>query len=171
MSHTGSKKQPKTRITQGKVMSHKASSGKDCRVNVRISKEEYERLTEIAQVTGVNNVSAVIRQAVSDLTKEKAVETALQGMEDRIAATLIRTLREVSRVREDSQLLIALIDQLVQFQFHVEPPIIDKEAAKITATTRYNFFIESLTKSMSPREKRAKLSKKIEAALVENENN
>lgn len=143
-------------------MSHRASPGKECRINVRISKEEYERLEEIAKVTGVKNVSAVIRQAVRDLTKEKSVETALQGMEDRIAATLIRTLREVSRVREDSQLLIALIDQLVQFQLTATPEIFDKESATIAGNRRYSSFLETLRKSISPPEKSARLSKKLE---------
>lgn len=127
---------------------------------IRFPPEMDAWLTETARATNAS-VADVVRHAVQTFMDGKGTAHELKEAESRMATSLYRNTREIHKVGEDVQLVIALIDQLVRFQFMVTPEIIDKEAANAHGNYRYDGFIQSLSEVFSVRKKRAKLTDSI----------
>lgn len=53
-----------------------------------------------------------MRLACENYLTKRGLADELQGLEERLAASVLRSQKEVARVGEDAQLLIALFDQL-----------------------------------------------------------
>lgn len=127
---------------------------------IRFPPEMDAWLTETARATNAS-VADVVRHAVQAFMDGKATAHELKEAELRMAASLYRNTREIHKVGEDVQLVIALIDQLVRFQFVVTPEVIDKTTANAIGKQRYDGFIQSLHKVFSTRKRRAELTDSI----------
>ncbi|RZF23610.1 hypothetical protein EVC45_43455 [Paraburkholderia sp. UYCP14C] len=112
------------------------------------------------------SVSAVMAAALERYFADESIVEELRAMEDRLAATMVRTLTETARVGDDVQLVIAQVDQLIRFMFQVTPEIFDKEVAAIVGSRRYTGFLESFAKEFVGRKRRAVFAGHVDDVLA-----
>lgn len=132
---------------------------------VRLEDDMKEQLRELATARGTT-VSAVIALACDRLIRDETFREELADMEGRLAATMIRTLKETARVGDDVQLVIAQVDQLIRFMFQSTPEIFDKDAAAIVGSRRYAGFLEAFAKEFVSRKRRAGFAEKVEETMA-----
>jgi hypothetical protein len=137
---------------------------------VRFTAEKRTRLSEYAQARSTN-LSAVVDLATDRLLAEETILVELREMEDRLAATMLRTLRETARIGDDVQLVIAQVDQLLRFMFQATPEIFDKEAAAMVGSRRYTGFLESFAKEFVGRKRRAVFAGQMDNAQTSDDAN
>lgn len=109
--------------------------------------------------------------ATDRLLAEETILVELREMEDRLAATMLRTLGETARIGDDVQLVIAQVDQLIRFMFQATPEIFDKEAAAMVGSRRYTGFLESFAKEFVGRKRRAVFAGQMDNAQTSDEAN
>ncbi|ACQ97106.1 CopG family ribbon-helix-helix protein [Burkholderia pseudomallei] len=112
------------------------------------------------------SVSAVMAAAIERYLADNSIIEELRAMEERLAATMVRTLKETAHVGDDVQLVIAQVDQLIRFMFQTTPEIFDKEAAAIVGSRRYTGFLESFAKAFVGRKRRAVFAGRVDDALA-----
>ncbi|WP_176329021.1 hypothetical protein [Burkholderia vietnamiensis] len=131
---------------------------------VRLDEDVKERLKAMADERQTT-VSALIALACDRLLQDETFREELADMEQRLAATMVRTLKETARVGDDVQLVIAQVDQLIRFMFQATPEIFDKEAAAIVGSRRYTGFLEEFAKQFVGRKRRATFAGVIDEAV------
>lgn len=145
---------------------------KQDRVTVRFDGETMAQLEGLADAKNMP-VAGVVRAACDLYIKDQKLGAELEGVEARLAASIVRTQGEIDqlgkrvakaiyRAGDDIQLVIALIDQLAKFQFIATPEVIDQEAALAVGNRRHEGFIAELHKAFSSRKRKAVISSKLE---------
>ncbi len=122
--------------------------------SIRLGNELDEKLTKIAADREMT-YSALVRVAVESYLAGDDLRAELANVEERLAVTLIKAIKEVARVDDDVQLVIAFLDQFVKFQMFVEPEVIDKEGSAALGNRRYNAFIDDFKNAFHIRRKRS----------------
>lgn len=130
--------------------------------SVRLGKELNAQVRAIAEDQGIS-FSAVIRTAVEVYLQREGFAGALDAVEKRLAAGILRCQTQAFRAADDVQLLIAIVDQLTQFLMIVTPEIIDKEGATALGMRRHAAFIAELHNAYGARRKRAVLADQLDA--------
>ena len=82
------------------------------RVGVRVSKEEAKQVSDVAKERGFLSPSAFIREAIRNEIAGRDAE--LTEAEQRLAATMERLSRDISRANRGQQALFAVVDTLVK---------------------------------------------------------
>lgn len=145
---------------------------KQDRVTVRFDGETMAQLEGLAEAKNMP-VAGVVRAACDLYIKDQKLGAELEGVEARLAASIVRTQDEIDqlgkrvakaiyRAGDDIQLVIALIDQLARFQFIATPEVIDQEAALAVGNRRHEGFISELHKAFSSRKRKAVISTKLD---------
>lgn len=145
---------------------------KQDRVTVRFDGETMAQLEGLAEAKNMP-VAGVVRAACDLYIKDQKLGAELEGVEARLAASIVRTQDEIDqlgkrvakaiyRAGDDIQLVIALIDQLAKFSFFATPEVIDQEAAAAVGNRRHAAFISELHKAFSSRKRKAVISSKLE---------
>lgn len=145
---------------------------KQDRVTVRFDGETMAQLEGLADAKNMP-VAGVVRAACDLYIKDQKLGAELEGVEARLAASIVRTQDEIDqlgkrvakaiyRAGDDIQLVIALIDQLARFQFIATPEVIDQEAALAVGNRRHEGFISELHKAFSSRKRKAVISTKLD---------
>ena len=135
-------------------------------LTARLDSSLKERLQAEAEARSTS-VSALVVVALEQFFAQEGIVTELREMEERLAATMLRTFKETARVGDDVQLVIAQVDQLIRFMFQTTPEIFDKEAAAMVGSRRYTGFLESFAKEFIGRKRRAVFAGTIDKALTE----
>lgn len=104
---------------------------------MRFPKELNDALEAEAKATGVS-AAAVVRAALeSHLAARQeaaALDERLEGMEERLAASIGRQRREVQAVRNDAHVLMAMLDTFVRvYLLHTAP--VPREAVAAAAAS------------------------------------
>ena len=133
---------------------------------VRLDDDVKERLRAIAKERDTT-VSALVALACDRFLRDETFRDELAEMEQRLGATMVRTLTETARVGDDVQLVIAQVDQLIRFMFQATPEIFDKEAAAMVGSRRYTGFLESFAKEFVGRKRRAVFAGAIDKAAAD----
>ncbi|WP_027776745.1 CopG family transcriptional regulator [Paraburkholderia caledonica] len=137
--------------------------------SIRLDPAVLARLKDMAQERSTT-ATALIDLAIERFLAHETVVGELRGMEQRLAATIVRGLGETARVGDDVQLVIAQVDQLIRFMFQVTPEVFDKDAAAIVGSRRYAGFLESFAKEFVSRKRRAGFAAKVEDAMAGDSN-
>ena len=117
---------------------------------IRLTPAIREQMDAIADKRGIS-LSSVIEAACAQYLDTERITDELQAVEDRIIATLAKTHREAARASDDTQLAIALLDQLIKFVTLSTPEVVDKKAAGILGQRRYTGLLEELKGSITTR--------------------
>lgn len=150
-----------------------AKPTKQDRVTVRFDAETLSLLEAMAADRGMP-VAGVIRAACDLYLKDQKLGAELEGVEGRLAASILRTQNEmeamgkrlskaVYRTSEDAQLTIALFDQLAKFFFFSTPEVIDRDGAAALGNKRYANFMADLHHAFYTRRRKAALAEKLES--------
>lgn len=142
--------------------SEKARRAPKARQSVRFDGDAMERLTNLAAAKNMSFANLVRVACEVYLSKQDLAEE-LDGVEQRLASSIVRTQKETGKVAEDVQLLIALFDQLAKFVLITTPEIVDKEAAGAVGKRRYAAFIADLHNAFSTRRRKAVLTETIDS--------
>lgn len=145
---------------------------KQDRVTVRFDAETLSLLEAMAADRGMP-VAGVVRSACDLYLKDQKLGAELEGVEGRLAASILRTQNEmeamgkrlskaVYRTSEDAQLTIALFDQLAKFFFFSTPEVIDRDGAAALGNKRYANFLAELHHAFYTRRRKAALAEKLE---------
>ncbi len=140
----------------------KARKDRKTRQSVRFDGEVLDKLTALAAAMNTSFAN-LVRLACEDYLTKRGLADELQGLEERLAASVLRSQKEVARVGEDAQLLIALFDQLARFIFITTPEVIDKDAAAAIGNRRHAAFIAELHKAFSTRRRKAAISETLDS--------
>lgn len=118
------------------------------RVTVRLSKDEARHVSEVAKERGFLSPSAFIREAIRNEITGR--DGDLTEAEQRLAATMERLSRDVSRGNRGQQALFAVVDTLVKtFLTCVPEPQHEGMVQSIArARDRYARFIKSAGQAM-----------------------
>ena len=123
-------------------------STRTTRVGVRISKEEAKQVSDVAKERGFLSPSAFIREAIRNEIAGRDAE--LTEAEQRLAATMERLSRDISRANRGQQALFAVVDTLVKtFLTCVpEPPHDGMSQSVARARDRYARFVKAAGQAM-----------------------
>lgn len=118
------------------------------RVGIRLSKEEHTQIQEAARRLEFTGPSAWVRQAIRNELAGRG--TASTAAEERMAATLERVLRDVTRVARGQQALFAIVDTLVKAFLTCipEPPLDGMPQSVARARDRYARFVKTAGQAM-----------------------
>jgi predicted transcriptional regulator len=130
-------------------------------LTLRIDRDLKAQLSAVAKERNTS-ASAILTLALQQFLNHETVIGEMLNMEQRLAATVIRTLSETARVEDDVQLVIAQLDQLIRFVFQATPEIFDKESAGIIGARRYSGFLESFAEQFQSRKRRAVFATKVD---------
>lgn len=130
---------------------------------IRFDAETIKNIESIATAKEMTFSNAV-RVACELYVARVELAEELDGVEERLAASILRTQKESAKVSEDVQLLIALFDQLAQFLFITTPEVVDREAAGAIGQRRHKAFIDSLHSAFSTNRKKAVIAENMEKA-------
>ncbi|MGF6611460.1 putative transcriptional regulator [Paraburkholderia sp. WSM4175] len=130
-------------------------------LTVRLDSHLKAHLKEAAEARSTS-VSAVLTVALERYFADESILDELREMEQRLAATMMRTLTETARVGDDVQLVIGQVDQLIRFMFQTTPEIFDKDAAAMVGSRRYSGFLESFAKEFVGRKRRAVFAVRVD---------
>ena len=150
-----------------------AKPTKQDRVTVRFDAETLSLLEAMAADRGMP-VAGVVRAACDLYLKDQKLGAELEGVEGRMAASILRTQNEMEAlgkrlskavygVREDAQLTIALFDQLAKFIFFSTPEVIDRDGAAALGNKRHANFLAELHHAFYTRRRKAALAEKLES--------
>lgn len=145
---------------------------KQDRVTVRFDGETMAQLEGLADSKNMP-VAGVVRAACDLYIKDQKLGDELDGVEARLAASIVKTQDEVEnlgrrvaravyRAGDDVQLLIALFDQMATFLFSATPEVIDRQAAAAIGNKRKAAFMADLHKSYSSRKRKALIATKLD---------
>lgn len=129
--------------------------------SVRLGHELDLVMDELAEERDMT-FSAMVRVAIESYLANEVIRSELKKLESNIAATLITSIKETTKVADDIQLVIAFLDQFVKFQMFVEPEVIDKEGSAVLGNRRYNAFIDEFKNAFHIRRKRSRLVDLVE---------
>ena len=129
--------------------------------SIRFDEDQLEGLERVAAERGLS-LAAIVRTACELYLLKEGLGAELDSMESRLATSMTRGAKEVAKVGDDVQLLIALFDQLARFIFITTPEVIDKEAAAAVGNRRHAAFIAELHKAFSTRRRKAGLSESLD---------
>jgi len=139
-------------------------------MTLRIDTDLKARLAAIAKERNTS-ASAILTLALERFMRDESVIDEMRGMEQRLAATMMRTLSETARVEDDIQFVIAQVDQLIRFVFQTTPEIFDKDAAGILGSRRYSGYLKTFASQLQSRRRRADFSVKADEARESDEAN
>lgn len=154
-----------TQIKGKNAMAEQAEKGRKApkaRQSVRFDGDTLDQLTKLAAVKNMSFAN-LVRVACEVYLAKQELADELDGMEERLASSILRTQKESGKVADDVQLLIALFDQLAQFIFITTPEVIDKEAAGAVGKRRHAAFIAELHNAFSTRRRKAGVTEKLES--------
>jgi len=114
---------------------------------------------EVAERGGT--VTGLLELAAWEHLKRRGLESQLEALEGRMAASLVGLGDEVRRVGDDVQLLFAFVDQLAKFIFATTPEVSDKQAAAVLGSTRHAGFIKEMPGVMKERKRKASVVDQI----------
>lgn len=136
--------------------------------SVRLDAALIEQLEGMAAVREMS-FSSVVRAASEMYLLREQFAVGLENVEANIGATLNATRRDINRVADDVQLLIAYVDQLAKFLMMVLPEVVDKEGAVALGNRRHAGFIADFSQGFSSRKKKSNLSAELDS--LEGDNN
>lgn len=145
---------------------------KQDRVTVRFDGETMAQLEGLAEAKNMP-IAGVVRAACDLYIKDQKLGAELDGVEARLAASIVKTQDEIDdlgkkvakaiyRASDDIQLLIALFDQMAKFQFCTTPEVIDRQAAAVLGNQRHAAFIAELHKAYSTHKRRSALASQLD---------
>ena len=145
---------------------------KQDRVTVRFDGETMVELEGLADAKNMP-VAGIVRAACDLYIKDQKLGAELDGIETRLAASIVKTQDEVDKLGrrvakavyqtgDDVQLLIALFDQIATFLFSATPEVIDREAAAVIGNRRKTAFMADLHKSYSSRKRKSLIATKLD---------
>lgn len=106
---------------------------------------------------------SLVRHACEMFLLKEGLAVELDSMEERMAASMNRLSKEVSRTQDDVQLLIALSDQLTRFVLTATPEVIDKDAAAAVGNRRHAAYMKELHKAFSVRRRTSRLADELDS--------
>lgn len=130
--------------------------------SIRFDEDQLQELERVAAERGLT-LAGLVRMACEVYLLKQELATELDAMEARLAASMTRGMKEVAKVGDDVQLLIALFDQLARFIFITTPEVIEKEAAAAVGNRRHAAFIAELHKAFSTRRRKSALSESLDS--------
>jgi predicted transcriptional regulator len=112
--------------------------------SVRLDADLNGRVEETAKERGFGSPSAFIREAIKRSVSEQ--ETATNGVEERIAASINRAVAEIRKVRRAQQAAFAFADAEVKMLLTciAEPPKDAYDQAVARGKLRYDRFLKSV---------------------------
>ena len=121
---------------------------KTLRMGIRLSQEEHWQIQEAVRRLEFKGPSALVRRAIHNELAGRSV--AATNSEERVAATLERVLRDVTRVARGQQALFAIVDTLVKtFLTCVpDPPADGMPQSVARARDRYTRFVKAAGQAM-----------------------
>lgn len=130
---------------------------------LRLDEDMLDKLQSSADQRGMV-LTAVIEEACRQYLGEQELRSSLADMEERMAATLLTTHREVTQVFSAVQMNMAMIDQLAKFMFFNtdEMPAAEEDAALIREQMRHSAFVAEMPNSYDSRKRRARIVLTIE---------
>jgi len=145
---------------------------KQDRVTVRFDGETMVELEGLADTKNMP-VAGVVRAACDLYIKDQKLGCELDGVEARLAASIVKTQDEVDKLGrrvakavyqagDDVQLLIALFDQIATFLFSATPEVIDRQAAAAIGNKRKAAFMADLHKSYSSRKRKSLIATNLD---------
>lgn len=129
--------------------------------SIRLDVDLVDGIQQMADAREMS-FSSVMRAAGEMYLMREHFAVGLENVEANIGATLNNIRRDISRVAEDQQLLIAYLDQFAKFVMMVLPQVVDKEGALALGNQRHDGFIKDFHKAFSARKKRSKLSMELD---------
>ena len=125
-----------------------ASSARDARVAVRLSREEQREVEGAAKSRGYANPSAFIRAAIRHELDGRA---ELTGTDERMGAGFDRVALDIFRIGRGQQALYALVDAFVKAILTCipEPPPEVRQQAIARAKERYTRLVKAAGQAMS----------------------
>lgn len=129
---------------------------------VRFDGDLIDQLQSMADARQMS-FSSVVRAAGEMYLLREQFAVGLENVEANIGATLNAARRDIGRVGDDVQLLIAYVDQLTKFLMMVLPEVVDKEGAVALGTRRHAGFIADFHKAFSSRKRKSTLSQELES--------
>ena len=129
-------------------MKQHASTSRNARVAVRLTREEQHQVEEAAKSRGYANSSAFIRTAIRNELDGRA---ELTGTDERIGAGFDRVSRDIFRVGRGQQALYALIDAFAKATLACmpEPQPDARQQAIARAKERYGRLVKAAGQAMS----------------------
>jgi Arc/MetJ-type ribon-helix-helix transcriptional regulator len=118
------------------------------RMGIRLSQEERQQIQEAVRRLEYKGPSALVRQAIHNELVGRS--SAATDSEERVAATLERVVRDVTRVARGQQALFAIVDTLVRtFLTCVPDPPADAMPQSVArARDRYARFVKAAGQAM-----------------------
>ena len=125
-----------------------ASSARDARVAVRLSREEHHEVEGAAKSRGYANPSAFIRAAIRHELDGRA---ELTGTDERMGAGFDRVALDIFRIGRGQQALYALLDAFAKAILTCipEPPPEVRPQAIARAKDRYTRLVKAAGQAMS----------------------
>ena len=125
-----------------------ASTSRNARVAVRLTREEQHQVEEAAKSRGYANPSAFIRAAIRNELDGRA---ELTGTDERIGAGFDRVSRDIFRVGRGQQALYSLLDAFAKAILTCvpEPPPDARLQAVARAKERYERLVKAAGQAMS----------------------
>jgi hypothetical protein len=121
---------------------------KSSRMTIRLSDDEHRQIQDLVRLDGFAGPSALVRRAIQNEVIGRGA--AASESEERVAATLDRVLRDVTRIARGQQALFAVVDTLVKtFLTCVpDPPVDGLPQSVARARDRYSRFVKAAGQSM-----------------------
>lgn len=121
---------------------------RNARLAVRLSEAEEQQVRQAAKAKGYTSPSAFIRAAIRNEMDGRAEWTEV---EQRLAASLDRTVEEIARMGRGQQAALALLDALTKTVLTCipEPPVDGRTQAVARARERYDRLIKSAGRAMA----------------------
>ena len=125
-----------------------ASTSRNARVAVRLTREEQRQVEEAAKTRGYANPSAFTRAAIRNELDGRA---ELTGTDERIGAGFDRVSHDIFRIGRGQQALFALVDAFAKTVLTCvpEPPPDARSQAIARAKDRYDRLVKSAGQAMS----------------------
>lgn len=120
------------------------------RITVRLSEATSAQVERAAKERGFASTAAFARAAIEAQLRSGSTDE-LAAMEQRMAQTLDRLLREFRGLHTGQQGTFACLDALVRvfFQCVPEPPAEVRDAVRAKAGARYENFLRNVARSIS----------------------
>lgn len=117
--------------------------------SVRLDADLNSRVEQAAKQRGFANASTFIREAIERSVSDQ--ESASNGVEERIAASIDRAMAEIRKVRRVQQAAFAFADAQVKMLLTciAEPPKEAYEQAIARGKLRYDRFLKSVGMGMA----------------------
>jgi len=130
--------------------------------SVRFNAESIKELEKVSKEKGVS-ASVLMRIALDVYIQRERLADDLSEMESRLSVSITRSQKEVERVKDDIQLVVAIVDQLIKFQLYATPDVLDADFANAVGSRRYDGFLVELRNSFDVVKKRSSLANVVDA--------